>query len=76
MLESLRVALPQGPVDVPGLAEPAAADAPAHDLDCYPVVHDVDVRDHLVPERRNGVQVTHDALMHHRLIWIEKADLA
>src|SRR5262249_24917074 len=58
-----------------GLAEAAAADTAAHHLDGYAVVDDVDVRDDLALERRDGVQVTHDPFAYGRLGRLKRANL-
>ena len=76
-LEGARVAFAQRPVDVAGLAEPAAAHAAAHDLDGHPVMHDVDVGHDLGGELGDAIQICDHALFHAgavRVAWANRGE--
>src|SRR4029077_20471719 len=72
--DALGVPLAQRPVDVARLAEAAALDAAAHDLDARPVVDDAQVRDDRLLRWREPVEIDEDPLSHRRLRGLDRFD--
>ena len=75
-LEGARVALPQGAIDIAGLAKATAAHAAAHDFRGHAVVYDVHIRHNLGGKLGDGIKVFHNAFFDNRGVRIARADFA
>ena len=75
-LEGARVALPQGAINIAGLAKATAAHAAAHDFRGHAIVYDVHIRHDLGGKLGDGIEVFNNAFFDNRAVGIAGADVA